>query len=423
MRAGWAHRELLVDEPVAMAGYGFRDRRSAGQYMPLRIGAVHIADENESAWLVPLDLAWVSPAMAVEWRDRLQRELGARPEQVLFHPSHTHCGPMLDESAPMKLHPEAVEHRLRERFGETIVAVCQEARDRAADARIELVWGTSDISVNRRGPNRIANFDGMRDPSVGVMILTSARGECVCFCHGCHPTVRGGYLLGPDFPGFARLVLEEPRPDRTAFFLQGFEGDVRPVNLDEDGNWATHHCFIDRVASIGAQLGRDVEAICADQPRTELTGPVGVGMESFELPCVSQLDSPVLRAPETANQQRWAGLLQRMRDAGETPPGSIPLRLHALTIGSTFALLGINGEVCTGYAHRLRETLKDRALLCCALVDDGEAGYIPTEQILAEGGYEAEAHMLRGWIGPYAPGLESTICDRAAQLVDQLTGR
>ncbi len=430
IRAGWAKREITPSEPVYMAGYGFRTHRSTGVYMPLRVGAVSLRSESGEICLVTLDLASLQAEDAEIFRARAAAETGIAPEALVLLPSHTHSGPLLHENwstfQVSQIGPP--EQRLREEFAHAIAQSVGEARQSAAPARVELALGASDIGINRRGPEgrRMPNPDGVTDPTLSALILTQEGREeapCVVFAYGCHPTTRGGYLLGPDFPGPARLYLEEKHPGLVSFFVQGFEGDVRPASFDQNNRWLTHENFIDAVAHFGRKLGEDVDRIIQQAPRIQLTGPVRARRAVMELPMdLEHMEAHLLKAEASDKpfHPKWAAQIRQALKSGRPLDRAVPLHLHAFTLGQTFGFLGIGGEVCSGYAHGFRDRLSGKHLVFSALANENTASYIPTEQILREGGYEAEIFMVTGRPGPYQPGLEARIYDTGAQLLGDL---
>ncbi len=78
--------------------------------------------------------------------------------------------------------------------------------------------------------------------------------------------------------------------------------------------------------------------------------------------------------------------------------------------------MALSGETCVGYALRLREELKGQRIWVAGYCNEVFA-YVPTEQILKEGGYEAGASY--GWPSPFQAGIEDRIITLAKKLVAQ----
>jgi hypothetical protein len=430
IKAGWSKREITPAEPVFMGGYGFRTHRSCGVYMPLRVGAVSLRSDAGEICLVPLDLVSVQKEDAEIFLARLAAEAGIERDAVVLLPSHTHTAPLLHENwSNFELNQIGEpERRLRGQFADAIVQCVKEARQSAEPARVEIAFGRSDVGINRRGPNgeRMPNPAGVTDPIVSALILTKSGQEtspCVVFAYGCHPTTRAGYLIGPDFPGPARLYLEEKHPGLVSFFVQGFEGDVRPASFDQHNRWLNHENFIDAVAHFGQKLGREVDRIYEQEPRIALSGPIRSKQISIDLPL--ELDHLERRLAEAEAEEKpfhrkWAGRMRQALRANEPLQQSVPMVMHGFTVGNDFGFLGLGGEICSGYAHGFRALLPEKHLMFSALADDNAASYIPTDQILREGGYEAEIFRVTGRPGPYTLGLEATVYEAGGAMLRDL---
>ena len=86
--------------------------------------------------------------------------------------------------------------------------------------------------------------------------------------------------------------------------------------------------------------------------------------------------------------------------------------MQVLRIGNDVTLITLASEVVVDYSLRLkRELACPPAIVWVAGYTNGYFGYIPSERVLAEGGYEAPA---------YAPGIEERIVGKAKELCRQL---
>ena len=77
--------------------------------------------------------------------------------------------------------------------------------------------------------------------------------------------------------------------------------------------------------------------------------------------------------------------------------------------GSNLTLVALGGEVVVDYALRLaREYPKER--MWVAGYSNDVFGYVPSERVLREGGYEGgDAMIYYGRPGPFAEGVEERI--------------
>jgi hypothetical protein len=106
------------------------------------------------------------------------------------------------------------------------------------------------------------------------------------------------------------------------------------------------------------------------------------------------------------------------RDGHSARDYSYPLQ--AVQLGDTVTLVALGGEVVVGYGLQLKERLGAETTWTVGYANDVFA-YIPTREILAEGGYEADrSQVYYGMPGPWAPEIEATILDKATELVKKI---
>jgi hypothetical protein len=89
-------------------------------------------------------------------------------------------------------------------------------------------------------------------------------------------------------------------------------------------------------------------------------------------------------------------------------------------LGGAVTLVALAGEVVVGYGVQLKQRLGAESTWPVAYANDVFA-YIPTKEILSEGGYEADrSQIYYGQPGPWAPAIEATILDKAVDLVKRV---
>ena len=119
IRTGAAQTDITPAGPVWMAGYGDRDRRSAGVYQPLSAGAIYLGGAADEVVLIAADLIGFDLAYAAQAKQRIAAATGMLPRQVVLTATHTHCGPLF---YPMMM-PGEPELEYAECLCERLVAV------------------------------------------------------------------------------------------------------------------------------------------------------------------------------------------------------------------------------------------------------------------------------------------------------------
>jgi hypothetical protein len=123
--------------------------------------------------------------------------------------------------------------------------------------------------------------------------------------------------------------------------------------------------------------------------------------------------------PKDGYRQRHAREMLKLLEAGKLP-ASVDLPVQVWTFGGGFRMVALGGETCVGYALRIKEELGKERTWVLGYANE-VPGYIPTEQVLSEGGYEpgwdlthgralaAGSMMFYGWPTPFAPGIEERL--------------
>ena len=106
-------------------------------------------------------------------------------------------------------------------------------------------------------------------------------------------------------------------------------------------------------------------------------------------------------------------------DAGH-PVAQTAYPVQALRFGTGLTLLALGGEVVVDYALRAQREYPGEALIVAAY-SNSVMCYIPSERVLAEGGYEAVDNLVYyGQPGPFAPGVEATVFQAIRQAMKKV---
>ncbi len=108
--------------------------------------------------------------------------------------------------------------------------------------------------------------------------------------------------------------------------------------------------------------------------------------------------------------------LERLQ-SGEAIQTELSYPVQAWRFGSELAVVFLASEVVVDYSLRLKREL-DAERLWVGAYANAFPGYIPSERVLAEGGYEGGGAML--YFGPptrFAPGVEQLVIDTVHRLL------
>jgi hypothetical protein len=255
-----------------------------------------------------------------------------------------------------------------------------------------------------------------------IEVLDESSGEVpgVLVKYACHPVTMSLIGLGADYPGFIVEELQRAHRGLHVQFLQGCTGDCRPILVDEA---VTRFIpgTLELCKTFGESLAASVER-ALEKPARALSGPILHRSTTIELPIrILKREDYEAESDSTAwFARRWAMENLRALEAGSTSP-TIPFRIQIFRIGENpengVQIVGLDGEVFSGYAHMLRSELAPWPAIALAYCN-AMAGYIPTAEEFPKGGYEVNAYV--GWNrpGPFLPEIERLIIDATRRLAE-----
>lgn len=420
--AGVARVDITPGGPMWLAGYAARDHEAEGVLHPLWIKALALQDAGgNKAVLLSSDLLGIPKAMSDRIRDRLRERLGLERAQIILNSSHTHSGPVLDESLlciypidargldNVKRYSDALESR--------VAAVVEEAFGAMTPVALASANGVARFAVNRRNNKEAEildthDFNGPVDHAVPVLRVTGPDGALLAlvFGYACHGTVLDTYQWCGDYAGFAQIALEQAHPGCTALYFAGCGADQNPLPR--------------RTVALAEKYGKDLAAAveCA------LTGsmqPLEPTMQTAYTEKELLLQTPpareeLVKFAETAasyNRKAAEELIAQL-DAGESLRTSYPYPVTLWRLGGQ-TLVAFGGEVVVDYAIFVKKLLGRDAFVMGYSND--LMSYIPSARILQEGGYEGEtAQLLYGMPAKWQQDIEQRILDAVTELAASL---
>jgi hypothetical protein len=427
-QAGAAKVAITPRMPVWMAGYGNRDKPSQGVAQQLQAKALAIEDpQGVRVVIVTTDLIGFVREVTETIADQARQRFKLPRNRLVITSSHTHTGPTLGNSLRVMydLTPEqaqAVQDYTRY-LEEQVVAVIGKAIGNLAPARLSFHRGKAGFAMNRREPTPQSvkigvNPKGPVDHDVPVLQVSSPDGKllAVLFSYACHNTTLTGnhYEFHGDYAGEAQERFENKHPGAVALFMMGCGADANPQPRGELEN--AQRNGEELASAVESAVGRDGRPV-QGQLRAELTHfPIPLA----PAPSRGEFEAR-LKDSDRFVRRHAAQQIELLNRDGHSPRDySYPLQ--AVQLGNTVTLVALGGEVVVGYALQLKQRLGEETTWPVGYANDVFA-YIPTRQILSEGGYEADrSQVYYGMPGPWAPAIEATILDQAVGLVNKLRG-
>ena len=271
---------------------------------------------------------------------------------------------------------------------------------------------TAEGKCRGMGPNP----DGPVDRTVPVLRVDwpDGRLRAVVFGCACHPVTLDGNnrKISADYAGAAQRYLEEHNPGVQAMFVIGCGADANshPRGGPEQEAWVIRH---------GETLGKEVSRVLAGDLQ-KVRGPLQVRLAAVDLPLEHSYSRQQLEKMAGSGQTYWhkqnaSGLLDVL-NRGEPLPESYPSSIALWRFGNDLTLVGLPGEAVADYVPRIQAVLGATRSWIAAYCNES-FGYLPTAEILEQGGHESMGLTLA--VGLFSPDVEETVTATVRQLAKE----
>lgn len=411
---GTATADITPGWPLPLAGFAARTDPAQGVSHPLQVKVSVLESHADSeaatrAVVVVADLLWWGQQDVEMLRAEIAAIAGTTSGEVLLSATHTHSGPQTAVRASQEI--GTVDPRFTTLLRDQVLLATRQATSRIEPVTLLRYDGTCDIGFNRRHDR---NPHGPTDPALIVLRFERPdQSTAALWVHyTCHPVITQEPLVSSEYCGVAMTLLEDHH-GAPASFLQGCCGDINPVSPGETTSLRGTN---PEVVNTGQRLANTVNHLLATGTATSLAaGTIRSRSLTIDLPFAT---SP---SPETLRQKvdtpgLQGELAQALLAHPEWNSPTIPLTFQRLDLADGCSLLAMNGEIVADYGLRIR-TLSQGDVLPLGYAN-GMTGYVPTERILAEGGYEAgEAAPYFLLPAPFAPAVEPLMNDAIATVL------
>jgi Neutral/alkaline non-lysosomal ceramidase, N-terminal len=434
-KAGLAKVRITPRDSLWMAGYAARTKPSEGTQQDLYAKTLAIEDgSGHRAVLVTTDLLGFPRTVSEKIASRVQQKYGLSRDHLLLNSSHTHSGPVIGRMLQvayegrqgMNAEQWSAVAMYTDFLEDQIVKVVGVALNRLQPATLSLGHGEADFAMNRRVKTAAGyvggvNRNGPVDRDVPVLVVRDQGGKIlgIVFGYACHNTTIGPtfYKFNGDYAGYAQQWLEERYPGTVAMFVQGCGADANPYT-----RWTRERTGVELARQHGEELGHSVEKV-VDGSLRAVSGPFKTVFKVFPVqfagpPSRTEFEGR-LKSDDIYVRKHAEAMLEIIDQKGHLP-STYPYSLEVWQFGSGLTLVALAGECVVDYDLKLKRELGSDNLWVAGYSNDVFA-YIPSSQILQEGGYEGGGAMIYyGQPGPFAPGIEETILHEVHEVIGNL---
>lgn len=393
-QAGFARIEITPPLGTPVAGYGYK-RISDHILDPLELNCVAFSDGENKGILISADVLQVSESLATKIRGMISKRLNIPVGHVFLQALHQHTSIRVEIRAVGAGPDPAYLDVLYRKYcdvAQLAVADLKAARLFVGQAqtpeqisfirRYRLKNGTFKTNPGRGKAAIVECPLGEADNTVRLLRFKREGGDIALINFHCHPDVIGGTGFSADWPGFVRRYTEKALPGVKCILVGGPQGDSNHINVFREKEEEEKHHGIPHSSFMGKTIS-DVALSLWEKGEEVETGFVWGKSE--------------IVYSETNPKDQKDFLFQQIPTA-------------VLGIGKV-AFVGFGGEPFTKYAQNARDAAKDLYIIAACLTN-GAAGYLPTEEAFAQGGYEVNA-------GKFLPCLEKDLTNCATELLNE----
>ncbi len=425
-KAGAASTVITPSGPIWLAGYASRKHASEGKVHDLKAKALAIEDPaGNRALVITADLLGVTRELTARICERLRAKLGLPRHAIMIATSHTHTAPVLKgHLQPMYVLRKAERERISTYTGfveDQMVRVASQAFEKLGPATFSWGIGRCNFAVNRRNNSEAQVLElrergalkGPVDHDVPVLRVSGSGDtlRAIVFGYACHCTVLDSYKVSGDYAGFAQAALEKRHPGTVAMFFAGCGGDQNPLPRRQ----------LHLASRYGEQLA-DAVSTMLETPLHPVQGRIKtihgtVDLPFEKIPTPQDLESQSKDKNAYVRQRaRWLQAIRR--EQGSLAP-SYPYPVQAWRLGNAkhpLLWIALGGEVVVDYALRLKKELIPGKTWVAAYCND-VMGYIPSQRVWEEGGYEGGGSMVYyGLPSRWATNIETAVVNKVLEL-------
>ncbi len=422
-RAGVSKIDITPGEPLRLSGYAVRKDVALGVSDPLSVRTLALRPNDDGLMaIVSIDAIGVPGNMTNRIAKIAQERWGIGRARLVLAATHSHSAPHLEDYAP-NLFPspltddqQAATKRYTVALENAIIDSLDKAIESMQEVRIRFGSGTAAVATNRRVLEKGIwkgfgqQADGIVDHRIGVLAIEDLKGKLksVVYNYACHATTipPTENKISGDWPGLSASKLDASL-GIIALPIVGCGADMGPTPSGSYELAKSHGQSIAEAVTVA--LGAPMLTINA-APQTEF-GYAGLPSEHPSQEKLKEwLDS---KSPQ---QQKYAKDFLALWKKRGVLPETYPAAVHVWTFQDQLSWVFLSGEVVLDYQLRLEKEIPSKHVWVSSYCDD-VFGYVASERMRAEGGYEVDDSMVYYNLpGRWQTGTEDLLVRRVQEI-------
>lgn len=398
LEAGSSKIKITPPLGVPMDGYLSRTEPSRGIHDHIYARCLVFGDGENYMSIVSLDLLYATRDLTEKVRRTVSNALGLKKDSVAVIAVHNHSGPSV-----VGFHSTQQYHFLDD-YLEILPNLVSSGLIEAFSSRrkVRVGFGRGIVkgwTINRRKP-----IIGSLDDEVIAVRFEDLSGRLISALVNftCHAVVLGAnnLLISGDYPGYVSRTVERIEGG-ICLFLNGAFGDINPLTPNTDLNRVYERNIgrFEDAIRMGRVIGGEAlkilnSALCSENMNLSLSSRKAAlklrPLQTFTTDYIEDLEEKLKVACEKESDEiRLKILTARFLGAVRNlfPSDVAEVDVQGFRIGD-LAIVVLPGELFVDLGLRIKARYKSGTTMVVGCANE-VLGYIPTEEAMDEGGYEA----------------------------------
>lgn len=431
--------------PVLQGGFASRYKHSEGVHDDL-YASVTIIENKKLAIILTFDLVYGDKSFSFSIKEALKRKFGIKSEEIIINFAHTHSGiaatglePSLRNNRSYSISGNSfrfygeskdVDFTLDEayykRVENIVLNLVESGLNNMTTGNVYMYKSQSDFGISRRLPTKdgisFAPYDNDDVMDKDLFILEFVDEDKITkgivYNYACHPTSIGpnNYLISADFVGEVRSQLKSKYTNAEVVFLQGCGADIKPRYASNGSGFKK--CTFEEVKEGSSTLVDDIAKALSSTNKKELD----IKIEAKE--CHIDLHTSTWNIDKFKKIYNDATEPQYRKDSAKVnieymeqgiENNVLPYYMNIIRLDKSTSIIALENEVVTAIGKNIKDSVDEDVItlgysnsLCC---------YIPTSDIIKNGGYEGDNFMMARLSGPFHAETEDIIFANAVKLI------
>ncbi len=422
MKFGVAKELITPDFATHMIGFAECYKKTFNSiHDDIFVRAIVMDDGKSRHLILSFDLLFHDLSLTLSVNEEASK-YNIKPEQIMVSYTHTHYAPAVNGYFSELSHPE-YEIFLRERMRSCIRKCFLNFFDGI------MLYGRirADENISRRNPvngmiEMAPCLSAEKDDELNIFCINDLEGNTrsILFSYSCHPvTMKARMTISSEFPGRVCSLLESEYYGCTPLFVQALAGDVRPRLTAVMGKFVPGS--FEDIDEMALALFQKIKTVVA---RPDRLTPVMLSLKGirFVLPLkLKVFDRDYFEKElETNDYEALRYRASVILKNYDTMTDICPLAGGVWQLALGFYMVFLGGEVCSDTKRVIRKAFPNKNILVTAYNDS--TAYIPSDKIIAEGGYEAEGSVTEYTLkGRFVPGIDEMMIKIISEAFNQFS--